>query len=225
MSAPRAGFQVVLKLATSLDGRIALANGQSRWITGPQSRAEVHRLRSRADVILTGAGTVRADDPEMTVRDMAGFDGEQPACAVLDGRLSTPPDAKLFEASRTVTIYTLAGSDHDARSRLSDTGAAIVDLPEHGGRPALASALDHLAACGHGAVLVEAGAEVAASALASGRVTRIEWFRAPLVLGGDARPVFAGLALETLDRAPRFVRTAVRECGSDLHETYQRETS
>lgn len=216
---------VVLKLATSLDGRIALANGQSRWITGSESRHEVHRLRSQADIVLTGAGTIRADDPQMTVRDLSGFVGAQPACAVLDSRLSTAHDARLFEAARAVVIYTLAGARPGARSRLAEAGADIAELGAKEGMPDLSAALDDLAARGYGSILIEAGAAIAASALASGRVTRIEWFRAPIVLGGDARPVFAGLGLETLDRAPRFVRTAVRACGSDLHETYERETS
>lgn len=213
-------MEVMLKLATSLDARIALANGQSRWITGPESRAEVHRLRSQADIVLTGAGTVRADDPHLTVRDLDGFEGDQPAVSVLDSRLSTSPEAKLFQAPRQAIFYTLAGPASDARSRLEASGADIVTLPGNESRPDFSAALDDLAGRGFGAVMIEAGAEIAASALTSRRVTRIEWFRAPIVLGGDARPVFAGLSLETLERAPRFVRTAVRECGADLHETY-----
>lgn len=215
---------IVLKLATSLDGRIALSNGESRWITGPESRAEVHRLRAEADVILTGAGTIRADDPQLTVRGVEGFQGPQPACAVLDSRLATPANARIFADGRKVFLYPLENAEQTRRSILEESGAEIVALPpDSPGRPDLGAALGDLERRGYRNIFIEAGAQIASAALRSGRVTRIEWFRAPLVLGGDARPVFAELGLETLASAPRFVRTGLATCGPDIHESYERE--
>lgn len=215
---------IVLKLATSLDGRIALANGESRWITGPESRAEVHRLRAACDVILTGAGTVRVDDPQLSARGVDGFDGQQPDCAVLDSRLTLPARARLFAQDRKTMVYITDKKDRNREIELRQAGAVLVSVGgDEAGRPALPAVLGDLQARGYRHILIEAGAGIAASALRSGDVTRIEWFRAPVVLGGDARPVFAGLGLESLDQAPRFIRTGLAERGADIHESYERE--
>ncbi|MEA1941837.1 MAG: RibD family protein [Pseudomonadota bacterium] len=187
MTAP-ARPRVTLKLATSLDGRIALANGVSQWITGPESRAEVHRMRAAHAAILTGVGTVLADNPQMTARP----EGErQPDIVIMDSRDRTPSNAAVFaERGRSVTLV-----PH------RDIGRAIADYET---------------------VMIEAGAQIAASAIASDLVDRIEWFRAPVVLGGDGLPVIAALGLETLDAAPIFRRTGLRERGADVQESYER---
>ena len=202
-------MEVVLKLATSLDGRIALANGESRWITSEEARAEVHRLRSQADAILTGRGTVEADDPRMDVRGVEGFHGPQPAVAVLDTHCRVRPQARIFAAGR------------ERAEALRSAGVEVVACPGEAGAVSIEAALSELDRRGFACVLIEAGAAVAASALRARGLTRIEWFRAPIVLGGDARPVFTGLGLESLASAPRFVRAGVRECGPDIHETYE----
>lgn len=189
MSAP-ARPRVTLKLATSLDGRIALANGASQWITGPESRAEVHRMRAAHAAILTGVGTVLADNPRMTARPEGGCE-RQPDVIVMDSRGRTPSDAAVF----------------------ADTGRSVTLVPHRDMARAIAD---------YDTVMIEAGAQIAASAIAADLVDRIEWFRAPVVLGGDGLPVIAALGLETLDAAPIFRRTGLRERGADVQESYER---
>ena len=182
--------RVTLKLATSLDGKIALANGASQWITGPESRAEVHRMRAAHRAILTGIGTILADNPRFTARPEGGCD-RQPDVIVMDSADRTPSDAAVFaEPERSVTLV-----PH------RDIARAIA---------------------GCETVMIEAGAQIAAAAIAADIVDRIEWFRAPVILGGDGLPVVAGLGLETLDAAPIFTRTGIRERGADLQESYER---
>ncbi|MAK65202.1 MAG: riboflavin biosynthesis protein RibD [Maricaulis sp.] len=182
--------RVTLKLATSLDGRIALANGASQWITGPESRAEVHKMRAAHESILTGIGTVLADDPKMTARPEGGCE-RQPDVVIMDSQGRTPSGAAVF----------------------AETGRQVVLVPHRDLARAIA---------GYDRVMIEAGAQIAASAIAQGLVDRIEWFRAPILLGGDGLPVIAGLGLEALDAAPIFRRTGVRERGADLQESYER---
>jgi len=182
--------RVTLKLATSLDGRIALANGASQWITGPESRAEVHRMRAAHEAILTGIGTVLADNPRLTARPEGGCD-RQPDVVIMDSRDRTPSDAAVF----------------------AETGRSVTLVP-HGD---LARAVAQ-----YNTVMIEAGAQIAAAAIAADLVDRIEWFRAPVLLGGDGLPVVAALGLETLEAAPIFKRTGIRERGADLQESYER---
>lgn len=218
-----AGLSVTLKLATSLDGRIALANGQSQWITGGASRAAVHRLRSQHDVVLTGIGTVLADDPQLTVR-LPGYDGKQPGRVVLDTRLRTPDTARLFETGGPLLL--LCGADIPAHSRaaLEARGAAVEVINRFDGpHVSLKAALQRIRELEGERILIEAGARVAASAIKHGIVDWIEWFRAPIILGGDGFPAMAALGLERLDEAPIFERVSVAECGADLHETYTRK--
>lgn len=181
--------RVTLKLATSLDGKIALANGQSKWITGPQSRAEVHKMRAAHPAILTGVGTIIADDPEFTARTDP-MPETQPDLIVLDRSGRMPMGAKAFAADRQVVLR--------ANKNIAD------------------------ALAGYDRIMIEAGAKIAAAAIAADIVDRIEWFRAPVLLGGDGLDVIAGLGLEALDKAPIFSRTGVRERGADLQETYER---
>lgn len=204
--------RVTLKLATSLDGRIATASGESRWITGEEARLEGHRLRAAHDAILVGVETVLADDPELTAR-LPGRPVDQPLRVVLDSRLRTPQTAKV--ASGNSLILTAAEP--------APVGLAAVERVEaDGGRPAVAASLSALKRRGVASVLIEGGGQVAASFLRAGFVDRIEWFRAPILLGGEGRPGVAALALEKLADAPRFRRLAVEPCGDDLWERYER---
>lgn len=218
-----AGLQVTLKLATSLDGRIALANGQSQWITGEDSRAVVHRLRSQHDVVLTGIGTVLTDDPQLTVR-LPEYDGPQPGRVVLDTRLRLPETARLFGEGGPLLL--MCGTDVPAHVRASlEARGAVVEVINRYDGPhiSLKAAIRRIRELDGGRIMIEAGARVAASAIKHGMVDRIEWFRAPKILGGDGLPVMAALGLERLDEAPIFERISVSECGTDLHETYQRK--
>ena len=204
--------RVTLKLATSLDGRIATASGESRWITGEAARTAGHRLRASHDAVLVGIETVLADDPELTVR-LPGRPVDQPLRVVLDSRLRTPATARI--AGANTLILTAAAP--------SPIGAAEIEQVEAAdGRPSPAAVLAALKRRGVGTLMIEGGGRVAASFIAAGLVDTLEWFRAPILLGGDGRACVAGLALARLSDAPRFRRLAVEPCGDDLWERYER---
>nr|WP_313520917.1 RibD family protein [Brevundimonas diminuta] len=204
--------RVTLKLATSLDGRIATATGESQWITGPEARQQGHRLRAAHDAILVGVETVLADDPELTVR-LPDYAGTHPLRVVLDSRLRTPATAKV--ASGNALIFTTA--QHHPIGQ-----AEVVAVAPNDGRPAISAVLDALVARNIGSVLIEGGGRVAASFIQAGAVDAIEWFRAPILLGGEGRPCVAGLALAKLADAPKFRRLGVEPVGDDLWERYAR---
>jgi diaminohydroxyphosphoribosylaminopyrimidine deaminase/5-amino-6-(5-phosphoribosylamino)uracil reductase len=211
---------VTLKLATSLDGRIATAAGESRWITGPEARAEAHRLRAAHDAVLVGIETALADDPELTVR-LDGYRGPQPARVVLDSRQRLVCTSKLVQTAKAVPTYvvtTMAPSPE-----LLACGVRVLQVKAVGdGRPELEATLAALKNEGLGRILVEGGGQVTGAFLRRGLVERIEWFRAPLVLGAEGRPGIGALAVNELAAAPRFRRTEVRPVGADLWERYER---
>ena len=206
-------MRVTLKLATSLDGRIATATGESRWITGEAAREQGHRLRAAHDAVLVGVQTVLADDPQLTVR-LPGRPVDQPLRVVLDSRLRTPATAKL--AGEGTLILTTA-EPHAV-------GGALVEQvePDSEGRPAIDGVLKALKRHGVGSVLIEGGGQVTASFIAADAVDALEWFRAPILLGGEGRPCVAALAMAQLSDAPRFRRLAVEPLGPDLWERYER---
>lgn len=205
-------MRVTLKLATSLDGRIATASGESKWITGEAARAQGHRLRAEHDAILVGVETVLADDPELTVRLSSPAASGNPLRVILDSRLRTPDRAKV--AAANTLILTTA----PPRS----IGQAEVERVADADRPDPEAVLAALSRRGLTSVLIEGGGQVAASFLRAGFVDRIEWFRAPILLGGDGRPGVAGLALAKLAAAPKFRRLSVEALGDDLWERYER---
>jgi len=212
-------MRVTLKLATSLDGRIATASGESRWITGAPAREAVHALRADSNAVLIGVETALADDPELTVR-LPGFSGLQPVRVVLDSHLRLSPDSKLARTARETPTY--AVTLESSNNRLTDLGVKLLQVPAMGDRPDLAASLEALEAEGIGSLLVEGGGQVAASFLRSELVDAIEWFRAPIVLGGEGRPAIGPIALSSLADAPRFKRTALDLIGDDLWERYER---
>ncbi|WP_296820346.1 RibD family protein [Brevundimonas sp.] len=250
-------MKVTLKLATSLDGRIATASGESKWITGEAARAQSHQLRAAHDAILVGVETVLADDPALTVRliepfpleggrvgmgvEAAGSDapsqsahgparrsgatpnprpsplqGEgsrrrQPLRVILDSRLRTPASA------RVATAGTLVLTSSDPRP----IGTAEVEQVAPDGRPSPEAVLAALARRGIRSLLIEGGGQVAASFLRAGLVDRLEWFRAPILLGSEGRPCVATLALAKLGDAPKFRRVSAKPVGDDLWERYE----
>ena len=210
MRPARTGLTVTLKLATSLDGRIATATGESKWITGEAARLEGHRLRAAHDAILVGVGTVLADDPALTVR-LPGRAVDQPLRVVLDSALRTPVTAKV--ATGDTLILTVAEP--------APVGSARVERVEaEDGRPAPRAVLAALAKAGVASVLIEGGGQVAAAFLRAGLVNRIEWFRAPILLGAEGLPCVAALALAKLADAPKFRRLSAEPVGDDLWERY-----
>ena len=206
-------MRVTLKLATSLDGRIATATGESQWITGEAAREQGHRLRAAHDAVLAGVETVLADDPQLTVR-LPGRPVDQPLRVVLDSRLRTPETAKLAGEG---TLILTSAEPHPV-------GGALVERVEAGGdgRLAIDAVLKALQRHGMDSVLIEGGGQVAASFIAVDAVDALEWFRAPILLGGEGRPCVAALAMAQLSDAPRFRRLAVEPLGDDLWERYER---
>jgi diaminohydroxyphosphoribosylaminopyrimidine deaminase/5-amino-6-(5-phosphoribosylamino)uracil reductase len=199
---------ITLKLATSLDGRIALASGESRWITGEAARKAVHELRAAHDAILVGVKTALADDPELTVR-LPDFLGLQPLRVVLDSRQSIDQDLKL--------VATVAPKAH-----LAHAGVRVVKIAAgEDGRVDLHAAMAELAAAGVRRLLVEGGGEVVAAFARAGLYDAVEWFRAPVLLGADARAALGPLALQALSHAPRLKRISVEAVGEDLWERYE----
>jgi diaminohydroxyphosphoribosylaminopyrimidine deaminase/5-amino-6-(5-phosphoribosylamino)uracil reductase len=209
MSGPRP--RVTLKLATSLDGRIATPTGESRWITGDAARIAVHRLRSQHDAVLVGVDTALADDPELTVR-LDDWSGAQPARVVLDSRQRLSPLSKLVRTARTTPTFVVT-VDEPARDLV---------VPALGERPDLEATLQALGQAGLRSILVEGGGQVAASFLRCDLVDAVEWFRAPILLGGEGRPGVGALGRSRLADAPRLKRVSVEPVGDDLWERYER---
>ena len=213
-------MSVTLKLATSLDGRIATAAGESRWITGPQSREQVHRLRAAHDAVVVGIETALADDPELTVR-LPGYNGRQPARVVLDSRQRLTADCKLVKTARDVPTYVIA--TEEPNPALLDAGVKVLTVRAVGeDRPELKTVVQALAAEGLSDLFVEGGGQVAGSFLRCGLVDAIEWFRAPILIGGEGRPAVGALAVAALAEAPHFRRVEVSALGDDLWERYAR---
>jgi diaminohydroxyphosphoribosylaminopyrimidine deaminase / 5-amino-6-(5-phosphoribosylamino)uracil reductase len=211
---------VSLKLATSLDGRIATASGESRWITGPQAREAVHRLRAEHDAVLVGVETALADDPELTVR-LDGWNGRQPARVVLDSRQRLADGCKLVATARDIPTYVIATTPPEPR--LTEAGVYVLQVKAVGEeRPELRDVVRTLAEQGLQRLFVEGGGQVAGSFLRCDLVDRVEWFRAPMVIGGEGRPGVGALALMALADAPRLRRIEISEVGDDLWERYER---
>ncbi|MEI9891498.1 MAG: RibD family protein [Caulobacteraceae bacterium] len=179
-------MSVTLKLATSLDGRIATASGESRWITGPEARRAAHILRAAHDAVLIGVETALADDPELTVR-LDRHEGRPPARVVLDSRQRLPLTAKLVQTARAVPTYVVTTAEPDPG--LTAIGVTVLQVKAVGdGRPELEATLQALAAHGLNRIMVEGGGQVAGSFLRCGLVDVIEWFRAPIVLAARGGP-------------------------------------
>ena len=196
---------VRMKIAASLDGRTALANGRSRWITGPEARRDGHRLRARACVVLTGIGTVRDDDPELTVREVETT--RQPLRVVVDSRLETPQTARVLGEG---TLVVAAHEDRDRAQALAARGAQIVVIPNAAGKVDLAKLMAELARRQVNEIHVEAGYKLNGSLMKEGLVDELVIYFAPSVLGDAAHGMFH---LPALDDLAERVRLDVREVG------------
>lgn len=210
---------VMLKCASTLDGRIATRTGDARWVTGEASRAYVHHLRHGVDGIMVGIGTVLADDPSLTTR-LDGAGGVDPTRIILDTRLSIPEDAKVLTIASAAGAIIAAGEEAPAEKerRLANSGATVLRLPRAAdGGIDLGALMDRLGGMGVTSVLVEGGSRVMASALKSGVADKIMFFYAPKILGGDdGYPICRGGAPALMRDCIPVNKTAVHRFGEDV---------
>jgi diaminohydroxyphosphoribosylaminopyrimidine deaminase/5-amino-6-(5-phosphoribosylamino)uracil reductase len=214
---------VTLKLASTLDGRIATRAGESRWITGRAARRAAHALRGRHDAVMVGVGTVMADDPALTCR-LPGYRPNRLVRVVADSHLRTPLSATLVATAAETPTWMLIrnGADPERRDAFTDLGIRLVEVAgaEVGVDPT--QALWALGDAGLTRVLVEGGAQLAASLLRADLVDRIAWFHAPAVMGADAWPAVQAFGIEQLDAMPRFTRTAQTLLDDDMLSEFTR---
>ena len=208
---------VVLKLAATLDGRIATSRGESRWISGVEARSAVHRLRSRMDGIMVGSGTVLADDPELSARRGARA-VHHPVRVVVDAELRVGASARVYRGEGGPTWVLCSVKAPPARRRaLERAGAALIEIPRKGRHLNLARGLARLAERGLTQVLVEGGGELAAALLREGLVDEVHWFVAPRLLGADAVAALGALCIRDLASAIALDAVRVQRVGGDLH--------
>jgi diaminohydroxyphosphoribosylaminopyrimidine deaminase/5-amino-6-(5-phosphoribosylamino)uracil reductase len=211
---------VTLKLATSLDGRIATASGESRWITGPEARRRVHALRACHDAVLVGAGTARADDPLLTVRGLGAV--AQPVRVVASRGLDLDPGGALGRSAGEVPLWLLHDPQAAPPARVAAwqaTGARLIAVP---GGLVPAALLAALGAEGITRVFCEGGGRLAAALLGAGLVDELWLFGAGLALGAEGRPAVGPLVLERLADAPRFKLLEVGTVGPDVLQRWER---
>ena len=216
---------LTLKLATSADGRIATAAGESQWITGAPARAAVHGMRACHDAVLVGAGTARADDPSLTVRGLGIT--HQPVRIVLSRRLDLPLDSTLFRTARDVPVWLCHGPDapEGARSAWHDTGARLIETATGpGGQLDLGAVLRALGDAGLTRVFCEGGGTLAAALLGADLVDDLAMITAGMVLGAEGTPAVGAMGIAALAEAPRFALQDTRALGADVLSLWARNT-
>lgn len=206
------------KLAMSLDGRTAMASGASQWITSPESRADVHRLRAESSAILTGIGTVLADDPSLTAR--VGFPCLQPMRVVLDSLLQTPPTAKLAKQPGQTMILTLS-DDNAKKQRLEQAGFVVHRLARQNGRLDLPSVMAYLAEQQINEVLVEAGAILNGALLKESLLDELIVYMAPCILGDEGRGLFHLPGIRAIEEKILLKLSNFRHVGADLRLKFE----
>lgn len=208
---------VTLKMACTLDGKISCASGESKWITGDLARRHTHQVRSRHDAVLVGCGTALVDDPALSTR----LDGvlHVPVRVVLDSNLKISPDSQLVRTANKVPLLVFGGEAGEHASALKQQGVIIYSCDPHD----LVSVLGALARHGITRVLVEGGAEIHASFLRQGLCDELLIYRAPTMLGGDAKSMVGALGIETLAQRHDLVRYSTQTLGVDVLEIYKRK--
>jgi diaminohydroxyphosphoribosylaminopyrimidine deaminase/5-amino-6-(5-phosphoribosylamino)uracil reductase len=213
---------VTLKLASSFDGRIATATGHSQWITGPEARRVVHGLRARHDAVMVGAGTARADDPQLTVRDMGAR--RQPVRVVVSRRLDLPLLSNLARTARDVPLWLCHGPHVDPAlvKAWQGIGARLLPCEVTQGQVDPASVLHALGAEGLTRVFCEGGGALAASLLSAGLVDELVGFTAGFAIGAEGLPGVGALGLARLDEAQRYRLVETRALGGDVMHRWSR---
>ena len=218
---------IPLKLATTLDGKIATRGGESQWITGAEARRMAHVMRGQHDGVLAGIGTVLADDPELTCR-IPGYRPIPVVRIVADSQVRTPPSSRLARTAREAPVWVMArpvsaaDGGLDRRKTLTDLGVRVIEVPAHQDGLDPAALPRVLASEGLTRVLVEGGGQIAASFMRVGLVDRIAWFHAPAVIGGDGLPGVRGFGTERLAMMPRFERLRTTPLGPDMLTEFKR---
>jgi diaminohydroxyphosphoribosylaminopyrimidine deaminase/5-amino-6-(5-phosphoribosylamino)uracil reductase len=219
---------VTAKCAATLDGRIATRTGDSKWVTGEESRAFVHALRHAADAILVGAGTVAADDPLLTAR-LQDRPAKDPIRIILDPRLRTVPTARVLNHSSRAETILVAGKETPdaARARMHFKGVRVIEAETREGRIELDGLMDQLGQMGVTGLLIEGGSRVLGSAFRAGIVDKACFFYAPLISGGDdGLPICSGTGTERMRDCIRLDRIRTRRFGDDvLIEGYVKGTA
>ena len=215
-----AKVSVTWKVATSLDGRIALADGTSQWITGSQSRARVHQMRASHAAVMVGIGTVLADDPMLTARTVP-LPQRQPVRIVADSQGRTPATGRLLSSAGLGRI--VIATDTLANGALADAGADLWPCKtSKAGGIDLAYFLKRCAVEGIDSIFLEGGGQLAASFVRAGLVETIQWFRAPLLIGGDGIPALGAMGLTAMPDTSNWSIVATERIGNDVLETYTR---
>ena len=205
---------VTLKLASSLDGKIATKTGESQWITGSEARSYVHYLRATHDAVMIGSGTSVADDPSLTVR-LSGLEHRNPVRIIIDSALSTPIDRELARTASETPVWMCHGEGAGLNG-WGATDAKLIPCDLDNGHVSLADALEKIAAQGITRVFCEGGGKLAASLIAGGFVDRLITMAAGIAIGADGTPNLGELGVQTLDGAPKFRMYSYRKIGNDL---------
>ncbi|NRB20454.1 MAG: bifunctional diaminohydroxyphosphoribosylaminopyrimidine deaminase/5-amino-6-(5-phosphoribosylamino)uracil reductase RibD [Rhodobacteraceae bacterium] len=213
---------VTLKLAASFDGRIATSSGHSQWITGPEARRSVHAMRARHDAVMVGAGTARADDPSLTVRDL-GI-AQQPVRVVISRHLDLPLLSQLARTAHKVPLWLChgAGADIERLRAWEGLGARLLPCAVRGMQLDAADILQQLGKAGLTRVFCEGGGALAASLLALDLVDELIGFTAGLAIGAEGLPMIGTLGLTRLEQAPRFQLIETRQVGGDVEHRWTR---
>ncbi len=213
---------VTLKLASSIDGRIATQTGDSRWITGPAARRSVHMMRVHHDAILVGRNTVAADNPDLSVRDL-GLADRSPVRVVLDSHLKTPRSSRLVQSAKRAQLWIFHLAISSDTNALAEKGAQLLPCkPDAMGRLDIVDVLKKLADRGITRLMVEGGGQVAASLLRANCVDRLALYSAGIAIGAEGLPNLAGMGITALKDAPRFERVCVTELGPDVLTLWNR---
>lgn len=213
---------ISVKLATSLDGRIATHTGDSQWITSVQARRHGHLLRATSDAIMIGSTTAILDDPSLDCR-LEGLEDRSPVRIVCDGRMRLSLTSKLVQTAneRRTILVTLTSSDAVRRKAFEDCGVEVIAVPANAaGLIDLTLATRELGTRGITRVLVEGGGHLIASLMAEQLVDELHWFRAPKLIGSDGIAAVQAFGVDRIDQAAMLERTGVEVLGEDLVETY-----
>ncbi len=214
---------VTLKMASSFDGRSATATGQSQWITGPEARCVVHAMRARHDAVMVGAGTARADDPSLTVRDL-GIE-QQPVRVVVSRHLDLPLLGQLARTANKVPVWLChgAGADIERLRAWEGLGARLIPCGMQGVQLDTADVLQQLGQAGLTRVFCEGGGALAASLLAADLVDELVGFTAGLAIGAEGLPVIGAMGIDKLTVAPRFKLVETCAVGPDIMHRWTRD--